>query len=171
MSDLRAAFRKKIEPRLRDIMETAGEIVTERLREKISRPYLSILPTSILGITETKDASIEGEYPRKRTGSLEESIDFQTYLRGEKVYLKYGSMHDTMLNGQTQRPTIYARVLEHGRQRRFARAIWDDPTTKRMITMALKSKAKPQVKANDLSSVVRTSAAGSGASMKYAPVE
>lgn len=172
MPDLRSALFEKLKPRLRDIMGTAGEIAVDRLRAKVSVPALILSNGAVIG-------SYPGQYPRKRTGSLEESLDHQVYVRSNNVYLKFGAMHDTRLNGQKRSPTIYARILEHFRNRKLTQAIWNDPGTKRAITSAIKGDG---VKASDLSKYVRIPAPGKLvrnpvdndwqlAARKYQPVE
>lgn len=96
-----------------------GKIMVAYLKRKVSKPVVIQEDGKI-------ERSLKYEYPRKETGSLQASIDFEVDRVGNRIRLTFGAMHDVRLGGQDTSPTLYARYLtREWRGRLFASAAWN----------------------------------------------
>lgn len=120
------------------------------LAREIARDYLEVVGGALVDYLQKKlgekdvdmyGASVEGQYPSRDTSSLQESIDFKTYARGGRVFMKFGSMDDVRLFGKDTNPTLYARILEYSMSRKLTHAAWEEAKQKGIVARAL-SKAK-----------------------------
>ena len=92
-----------------------GKIVVAYLKRKVSIP-----------VGPNGERSSRNEYPRKETGSLQASIDFEVDRVGNRIRLTFGAMNDVRLGGQNTSPTLYARYLTRPRLGRlFASYAWN----------------------------------------------
>ncbi len=114
----------------RDYLDVVGETLVDYLQKRLGEKDV-----------ETDGRSHRGEYPSRETASLQESINYQTYVRGGKVFLKFGSMDDTRLYGRDANPTLYARVLQFEMGRKLTIDAWEECRRSGIVGRAI-SKAK-----------------------------
>lgn len=72
-------------------------------------------------------ASVAGEYPRKRTGSLQASVGFEQHrTKNGEVSITIGIVRDVQLGGKKERPTLYGAQLEWEMSRLLVEQAFDD---------------------------------------------
>lgn len=136
----------------RKYVEILGPIMVTYLKNKLG------VPVEGSGLNAIR--SHEGEYPRKETESLQESIDYKVEKRGNRIVLIFGSLNDTRQNGKKTNPTLYARYLAGRFKRKLARSAWDDAVRSGALRKALNRRRVPYRK--DISASIMTPGVGRG---------
>lgn len=121
-----AVFDEHARALAREYLEVVGETLVDYLQEKLGEKS-----------SDTRRSG-PGEYPARDTSSLQESIDAQTYVRGGKVFLKFGALNDVRLFSREASPTLYARILEHAMARKLTRAAWEECRANGLVDEALR---------------------------------
>lgn len=78
-----------------------------------------------------------GEYPRKRTGSLQASAGYKMGSSGSSILI--GIIRDVRLNGKKAAPTRYGAILEYHMLRKLTMDAWEEfwPTIDHRLNVKL----------------------------------
>jgi len=101
------------------------QTAVERFMTKVAKGFEEYLKRK-LSINYPR-ASIPGEYPRKRTGSLQASVGFEPHRsKNGEVSITIGIVNDIQLKGKKELPTLYGAELEWEMSRLLVEKAFDD---------------------------------------------
>lgn len=94
VDQIRHRLEKKFEPAFKESIKIAVELAAEHLRKSLDIAHSSILYRPGLN----KNSSKPGQYPRKRTGSLQASVGTTKLVTHQNVYSRsFGIVKDVLL--------------------------------------------------------------------------
>lgn len=164
-SKLRGKLRTSILKDMRRYLNVVGPVMVTYIQNKLDVP--------VVGHGQGAIRSSPGEYPRKETTSLQESIDYKVENRGGRVILIFGSLNDTRRNGKQANPTLYARYLtrKNGRFGRImARSAYFEALKTGALRKGLSRKRVPH-RSSLITSKSFTPGSGVGSGAHIKPVE